>query len=247
MDLPRYEEGPEDGREALLVHGLSSDAGGWWQTADHLIDRGWRVTRVDLRGHGAADRSSRYGVADYAADVRGTRPRRGDTWHLAVGHSLGGSSVLSAAESDPAWAERIVLLDPVLEIDEPGLAVIRDGIFDDLAGATAESLRSAHPRWDERDINAKLAALQRVEASTIAATVADPAHWQLVERAAAVGVPTLLLAADPALGGLLAPGVGDALARANPLVTAVTVEGAGHSIHRDDAAAFLRLLDGFLP
>src|SRR4051812_12177308 len=75
VELPRYEDGPEEGPQALLMHGLSSDAGGWWQTVDHLVGRGWRVTRVDLRGHGRAERSRRYGVPDYAGDVLDTRPR----------------------------------------------------------------------------------------------------------------------------------------------------------------------------
>ena len=32
-ELPRYDAGPAGGRRALLVHGLSSDARGWWQVS----------------------------------------------------------------------------------------------------------------------------------------------------------------------------------------------------------------------
>ena len=52
MDLPQFTHGPADGRRALLVHGLNSSAASWGRVGDALVDAGWNVTTVDLRGHG---------------------------------------------------------------------------------------------------------------------------------------------------------------------------------------------------
>ena len=244
MRLPRYTSGPEDGPPTLLVHGLSSIASSWWRVAAHLAGRGRRVTAVDLRGHGAADRADSYAISDYAADLLGVHPDRGGPWDLVVAHSLGGTSSLRAAAEDPSWTSRLVLVDPVLAPDARGLARIRAGIVRDVEHATAESVRAAHPRWDERDIAAKMAAMEHVEAATVVASTEDLSEWQVADRLRSLPLPTLLIAADPEVGGLLPPELAAALAAANPEVRAVTVPGAGHNIHRDTPEAFLTLLDG---
>ena len=248
MELPRYLTGNGNGPEVLLVHGLSSDAGGWWQVAEHLAARGWRVTAVDLRGHGAAPRADSYRVSDYAADLLAVW--RGETggmpWDAVVGHSLGGAAASAAAAAEPHWTRRLVLVDPVLTIDGPGLDRVRDGILADLATRDAESIRRKNPRWHDRDVEEKVRALALVEAQTIVATTREPGTWQGTAHVEGIAVPTLLIAADPAAGGLLPPAVAARLAEKNPGVSAVTIEGAGHSIHRDDPTTLLLHLDRFL-
>ncbi|HEY8588576.1 MAG TPA: alpha/beta hydrolase [Naasia sp.] len=246
-ELPRYDAGPAGGRRALLVHGLSSDARGWWQVAEHLEALGWRTTAVDLRGHGAAPRADSYDIPEYAADLLHVWPGApGQAWDAVIAHSLGACSSLVAAAAEPGWTRRLVLIDPVLGADGRGLARIRDSILKDKRHATRESLTSGHPRWDARDVQAKLDALDCVEEGTITASVASPAHWQLVDEAQGLSMPTLIVAADPELGALARPDDVQDVTGANPQVTAVTVEGAGHSIHRDDPAALFAPLDPFL-
>ncbi|WP_210507055.1 alpha/beta fold hydrolase [Naasia sp. SYSU D00057] len=246
MRLPRYTDGPVDGPSTLLVHGLSSIASSWWRVAAHLAERGRRVTAVDLRGHGEADRADSYRITDYAADLLGVQPDRGGPWDLVVAHSLGGTSSLRAAAEDTSWTSRLVLVDPVLAPDARGLARIRAGILRDVEHATAESVRAGHPRWHERDVAAKMAAMEHVEAATVVASTDDLSEWQVADRLRSLPLPTLLIAADPELGGLLPPQLAESLAAVNPRVEAVTVPGSGHNIHRDDPEAFLRILDGFL-
>ncbi|MCU1569487.1 MAG: hypothetical protein JWR33_228 [Naasia sp.] len=243
--LPRYASGPGAGRPALLVHGLSSDAAGWWRVQEHLVGAGWRVTAVDLRGHGRAPRADSYGMGDYAADLAEVRDE-GGPWDVVLGHSLGASSSLLAAVDRPGWSRRLVLIDPVVSIDASGLASIGADALAEKSAATLESIAAAHPRWHRRDIEAKVAALERVDAAAIALTVADPSGWQLRDALASVPVPTLLIAADPDLGGLLDPGHAGEAAAANSRITAASVAGAGHSVHREDADALLSLVDRFL-
>ena len=246
-DLPRKTWGSPGGSQALLIHGLSSSADGWWQVGEHLADQGWYVTAVDLRGHGAAGEATSYAVTDFASDLLETWPgAAGTSWDLVVGHSLGAAAALLAAATEASWTKRLVLLDPVLEPSAERLAAIRASIINDLRAATAESIAVANPRWHDKDVRAKVAALKQVKESTVAAVTARPIEWPMAEAATDISAPTLLVAADSDHGGLLSESVGKAIAYDNPNVTFELVEGAGHSLYRDDPIATLALIDNFL-
>jgi acylglycerol lipase len=45
----------EADRDVLVVHGLAEHAGRYQHVADALVDAGWRVTLVELRGHGESE------------------------------------------------------------------------------------------------------------------------------------------------------------------------------------------------
>jgi len=47
--------GPEKGPVVCFTHSLSSDGGMWAEQMLPLIDAGFRVLRVDMRGHGGSD------------------------------------------------------------------------------------------------------------------------------------------------------------------------------------------------
>jgi len=105
---------------------------------------------------------------------------------------------------------------------------------------TREQVAAANPRWPERDLVAKLSALEHWDAGT--------AGWRLamgpVEFTPTVppSVPSLVLLADPST--LVPP---DRAQRLRELGWEVrTVPGAGHSIHRDDFDGFFTALEGWL-
>ena len=94
-----WDEGPAEksGRDVLLVHGFAEHAGRYTHVAATLNQAGYRVTFVDLRGHGESegqrghvDRWRRY-VEDVwaaAACIEGS--------FAIVAHSMGGLVVLDA-------------------------------------------------------------------------------------------------------------------------------------------------------
>jgi len=62
--------GPESGPVLCLAHCLSSDMGVWADQLPALVMQGWRVLRIDMRGHGGSEPSrAPCTMADYAADV----------------------------------------------------------------------------------------------------------------------------------------------------------------------------------
>jgi pimeloyl-ACP methyl ester carboxylesterase len=93
-------------RAALLVHGITSDSGSWWQVGPELADRGYHVYAPHLRGHGHSPRGP-YSVESWADDLVESVP---DGPELAIGHSLGG--LVLAAAVDRLRPRRAVYEDP---------------------------------------------------------------------------------------------------------------------------------------
>ena len=93
-------------RVALLVHGITSDSGSWWQVGPELAGRGYHVYAPHLRGHGHSPRGP-YSVEAWADDLVESVPAEPD---LAIGHSLGG--LVLAAAVDRLRPRRVVYEDP---------------------------------------------------------------------------------------------------------------------------------------
>src|SRR6516164_6394060 len=47
--------GPEDGPVVCITHSLASDSGMWAEQMTPLLQAGFRVLRIDMRGHGGSD------------------------------------------------------------------------------------------------------------------------------------------------------------------------------------------------
>lgn len=85
-------------------------------------------------------------------------------------------------------------------------------------------------------------------ADLTAAHPSDGGTWDAVighslgAAAGTVGVPTHVIAADPAVFSLFAGDLADEVLASNPLITMSVVEGAGHSVHRDRPEETVRQL-----
>ncbi|WP_382304132.1 alpha/beta hydrolase [Herbiconiux sp. UC225_62] len=236
--LATLQWGETDARPtALLLHGLTSAAGTWWRVASALAASGWSVTAPDLRGHGASPRTLTYRLADYTADVVNLEPAGAHRpWDLVVGHSLGGAVATVAAEANPDWTRAILLLDPVLRMpDEQHDAVVAD-LLGDLDRLDADELLRANPRWHTEDAVQKVNAARVVSPFVVERTVRDNGSWHLEPVAARIRRRVRVLGADPRLGASFTAAEGERLTAASPeSFSAAIVEGAGHSIQRDDA------------
>ena len=47
--------GPENGPVVCITHSLASDGGSWAEQVPPLLEAGFRVLRLDMRGHGGSD------------------------------------------------------------------------------------------------------------------------------------------------------------------------------------------------
>jgi 3-oxoadipate enol-lactonase len=83
--------GPEDGPVVCITHSLASDGGSWAEQLPALLQAGYRVLRLDMRGHGGSDPvPGDYTMAALADDVAAALGALGfDRVHY-IGLSIGG-------------------------------------------------------------------------------------------------------------------------------------------------------------
>jgi pimeloyl-ACP methyl ester carboxylesterase len=219
-------------RRILLLHGIGSNAAGWWRVGGDLAGAGWRVTAADLRGHGSSPSARRYRLDDHAEDVLGL----GDGWDAVLGHSMGGAIAVLAQSRHPGFAGRLVLQDPAIVMAEPKEEMIRwlVEVYD--RPLSVEQVAADNPRWHRRDVEAKVAALRRAGPDTIVRTVEDSWPWNVLAELEGVGVPTVIIGSDPRAGGIFPVALGRWLESANRDIVYRFVRGSGHSAHRYDDA-----------
>jgi 3-oxoadipate enol-lactonase len=83
--------GPENGPVVCFTHSLSSDGGMWAEQMVPLLQAGWRVLRLDMRGHGGSDPvPGDYSMAALADDVAVALDFLGIEKAHFIGLSIGG-------------------------------------------------------------------------------------------------------------------------------------------------------------
>ena len=101
-----------DGPIVVCLHGVTSFGGRFRKLAqERLAD--FRVLAPDLRGHGRSEIEPPWDLGTIVDDVLETVPAGPAVW---IGHSYGGRIVLEIGARAPEGVERVVLLDPALQV-----------------------------------------------------------------------------------------------------------------------------------
>jgi pimeloyl-ACP methyl ester carboxylesterase len=246
LELPRLHWGdPRAPRRALMVHGLGSSAHTCWQIAEALAEAGWSVTAVDLRGHGYAPRASSYRISDFALDLEHTLPRESGSWDLVIGHSIGAASAVVASAHHPSWAKKLVLLDPALLLGEERKEIVRTGQLYGHDQLTEEEVRRDNPHWHPLDVEFRVWSHRTASRFAVEHAVLDNPQWDVVAEAKSVSVPTLVVGGDPAVDSMFTGDHAEDVLSANPNMSMVVIEGAGHSVHRDRPAQTIAAILAF--
>ena len=235
---------PDAERVALLIHGLGSDANTMWRIGEHLAQSGWCAIAVDQRGHGAAPRTSRYRIEDYARDLLGVPTDR--PWDVAIGHSIGGANLVAASAMQPGFARRIVLIDPALRADQDAREQIRANQLTNHGSLTIEKQRAVNPHWHDQDVELSVAAVHRASAFALEHSVTDNHDWDVLAETTALTVPTLVFQAGRPELARYVDEHADAIEAANSLVSRTVIDGTGHNVHRDAPDEFCRRLTDWL-
>ncbi len=237
------------GAPLVLLHGITGSGLCWGRTADALAQE-YTVYALDLRGHGESDAPpSGYTYADNAADVVELLRARGHANAIALGHSYGGRIGMTLAAQYPQIVSKLILEDPPL-MDPPSdlspavLARERFQWFEWLRNLKTHSraelvayCRAESPRWSETECDAwaesKLQASPHLWGADGAAL---GGAWRATMQA--IACPTLLVYGDTARGGLIDAALANEAVGLLKRGEAAYVQNAGHSIHRDECAAF---------
>ena len=128
-----YEVASGSAQSYLFVHGWTCNRRHFAPQAKHFIAKGHTVVSVDLRGHGASTvpEGTSITIADFTADLAAVIDAAGLDKPIAVGHSMGGLTVLNLAAEHGDRLGGIVMVDPApMELSEE-LAQL----LDDVVGA----------------------------------------------------------------------------------------------------------------
>jgi lipase len=110
VTLHLYEWGDPAAAPVVCLHGVTSYGGRFDLLAQQLSGR---MIAPDLLGHGRSPWEPPWDVDAHLAAIEASVPDGPATW---VGHSFGGRLAVELAARDPARVERLVLLDPAIQV-----------------------------------------------------------------------------------------------------------------------------------
>ncbi len=108
--------GEPNAHAVVCVHGVAQHGAVFEELGERLAAAGHSVLAVDLRGHGESGREPPWSVGTHVADLIETLDAQGVERASWIGHSFGGRVVAEAASRAGERTDRLVLLDPGLEV-----------------------------------------------------------------------------------------------------------------------------------
>jgi len=268
-------DGDEDGRDIILIPGLSSSPEVWQETVDHLLaqngaaqdGRGWRVHRIHVQGFaGAPVAGNAEGpvAAPVAEEIARYITENGLHKPVVVGHSMGGTMAMMLAARHPDLVGRLMVVDMVpfmgMMFGPPGTTAQTVG---PIADQVAQGMAAASPEDYQARAAASVTGMIATEAKR-AGPLADTAasDQQVVSHAMRELIATDLRPELPAITAptevlyvaFITPGITpqitDAIYQASfaalPGVTLKRIDDSAHFIMLDQPEAFQSELDAFL-
>ena len=244
----------------LLVHGVTSIAGIWWRVGPALAAAGFRVSAVDMPGHGRTPRRSTdsrawptrfIDTADAlarfirAAGIAGPGAAEGTIAApelKVVGHSWGAmvAAHLPAAGLAPGT---LVLLDPPVLTRSRMVAITEqptERTYDSLEEAAAV-VRSENPAWSDGDVLAKARSLTEFNADLVLAVLRGNGDWDggmaALRHPNAAASAVWLIRGESATGGLIPDVEVSAIEAQLGADRVFTIVGGPHSPQRTHAEA----------
>ena len=265
-----YAEGPNNGPPLLLLHGITQR----WQAFLQILPaltQNQHVFAPDFRGHGRSGRvKSAYRGEDFGNDTLAFIDKVIGEPTIVFGHSLGGMVSLHLSATCPERIRAQVLGDNMIfgrdlngTVFPSMFAQVRELLRD---GASYDCLRrklpdlclespvfgkmpfKALPGCDDPYLSAWARSLSMLDPEVLDMTLDGRAFqgWDPATLVKGIRCPTLLMQADPKMGGVMSD---DDIARvreACPGVQVTRLNGIGHSLHMYEAAPVVRALTNFL-
>jgi pimeloyl-ACP methyl ester carboxylesterase len=238
----------------VLAHGFSDD-GLCWSPVAEVLAADYDVVMVDARGHGRSEGpESGYGPIDLGDDLAEAIKALGLEKPYILGHSMGAVTILSLASRYPDLPKAILLEDPPAGWSQQApptgddwLARMRSWIVA-IKRSTREELiageRERSPHWSEAEIGPWADSKLRLSFNVLNRAHAEALDWHTLLPQ--IQVPTLLIYADPALGGIIGPQTAAEFKALVKHADLVQIDQAGHSIRRDQFQRYRATVQAWL-
>ncbi len=241
-----YDERGSGSPAFVFIHGWTCNRSFFNPQADHFAAR-HRVVSLDLRGHGDSDKpQGAYPIAAYADDIAFLIDKLGLGRVIAVGHSMGGITVLQLAAAYPEKVAGIVMVDPA-PLAFP--ADLKEGI-EGLVGAIEAGNQEPRRQFiaerlflaasDKKLVDEVLKVMMAAPAHVASAAMRGILAYEGVKAAARCKVPALHIAATPPLNPP------HQMSEWMPAVVNGWTVGAGHFNMLEAPAQVNGMIEGFL-
>ncbi len=254
-----------EGPLIVLAHGMGDGRKAFRHLTPLLVEAGYRVAALDIRGHGESSAEwPSYTRTDVAGDIAALVRHLGGP-AVVVGHSFSGGAATIVAARHPELISAVVELGPFTraqKVDVGGLlrnASHRRGMLRLMGAALFKSvglwksyLDVAYPGVKPADYDPYVAALEadlrRPGRMAVVATMGQSAPIDAGERLSGVRSPVLIVmgAQDPDWADPVAEANGIVAGMAPGVGSVAVIEGAGHYPHAQYPAEVARAILGFL-
>ena len=131
-----HEFGPSAGRTVVALHGLTGAATIYRRLAHRLPD--FRLVAPDLRGHGGSPKDPPWDLSVHLRDIRETLDAAGIARAPFIGFSLGGRLAMELLAGDRSRVEKLVLLDPAIQMTAENVVARTNEQLVDISWASAD-------------------------------------------------------------------------------------------------------------
>lgn len=255
--------GPEQGRRWVFLHGLMGYLNNW-RTIIRGLEDTERCLAYDQRGHGRSIKPAHgYAPEHYADDLSMILDELGWDKIILVGHSMGARNAQNFCSRYPERVEKFILEDigpesspenfeyyqillgmvPTPFPDRPTARAFFSGEFLEKARARDNPKMLAEYFYSNMEEKPNGEVSWRFSPEAILESVKEGQSRQRWDEIRALKMPTLLIRGENSKE--LSPAIFEKMKQTNELIHGVTVPGAGHWVHADQPAAFLREIRDF--
>jgi N-formylmaleamate deformylase len=237
----------------VLAHGFSDDGVCWMQTALDL-EASYDIIMPDARGHGHSARIRSGESVDMVTDLVGIIQALDLQHPIVGGHSMGAMEAFQLGVRYPDIPRALLLEDPPWWQPESGQVASQPGEHPmtpwvaTITRLTLEELiaqtRLEHPTWPEWVIETWCPAKKRVDPNILSIIDIQGTDWP--DSVPQLTCPTLLVTADPEMGGIVTPAIAARVQKLNPRCSVAHIPGTGHHIRFEGYQAYMQNVQAFL-
>ena len=250
----RTNQGDAAGKLALvLAHGFS-DNGLCWEPVAAELEAEYDVLMPESRGHGLSERVQPGEKFDMAADLAGFIRAMELDRPIVGGHSMGAANTFQLGARFPKLVRALVLEDPPWSAahasgpkplgEESPLGKWMLSLQDQSLEQVMAQCRVDHPSWPELIVRRWCEGKKQLDLNFLATDNLAFANWQ--DLIPSLACPTLLITADPELGGIVTPQLAQQVLERNANIRLVHLPHVGHHVRFGNHADYMKALRAFL-